>query len=173
MESEMSTLREALRELVAKLDEIEAHPSFQSIWFDLANHGRPYTGPNYKAELEVARAALAVEHGADQPEGGLTPEQWRQYLQQRKDFERQPEPPALTDREAHEKWVDDAYHEWRRRVLAAQPEPPAAPTYGQLMMALAVIRELTGTQQKDLDATIAAVKAALSAQPTTTRQETP
>lgn len=45
------------------------------------------------------------------------------------------------------------------------PAPEGEPTTGQLLMGLAIIRELTGTQQQDLKATIEAVRKALAATP--------
>jgi hypothetical protein len=48
----------ALANLVAKLDEINAHPAFQSVFTMAAIHGAEYQGPNYSDALERARAAL-------------------------------------------------------------------------------------------------------------------
>jgi hypothetical protein len=45
--------------LVAKLDEINAHPAFQSVFAMAAIHGAEYRGPNYSDALEHARATLA------------------------------------------------------------------------------------------------------------------
>jgi hypothetical protein len=93
--------------------------------------------------------------------------------------------PLSQEREAH-----DAARRWKRSLTALAvhpacpaiastppaPEAPAVPApqvtpdqarceVGEFLMALAVIRELTGTQQQDLDATINAVRAALATPP--------
>lgn len=52
-------LRNALEQLLAKLDAIEAHPEFKSVFTLHMIHGGRYAGPNWKDEYEAARAALA------------------------------------------------------------------------------------------------------------------
>lgn len=56
----MSEVEAALRALVSRLDEIHADPAFKSVWLINQLHAGPYRGPTYVAELERARAALAV-----------------------------------------------------------------------------------------------------------------
>lgn len=48
----------AAKALVARLDMIEADDRYQSVWLHAYNHGLPYTGPTYEAELQALRAAL-------------------------------------------------------------------------------------------------------------------
>lgn len=52
-------IREALRELVAKLEQIQASPEYGGIWCFLEAHGVRYKGPNWADALDNARAALA------------------------------------------------------------------------------------------------------------------
>lgn len=47
--------------LTAKLVSIEADPQFDGIWPYLHIHGFVYTGPNWKDELERARAIFNTE----------------------------------------------------------------------------------------------------------------
>ncbi len=54
----MTEPQTALRNLVAALDAIEAHPDWHNVWTIANAHGARYTGPTYKAELEAARAVL-------------------------------------------------------------------------------------------------------------------
>ena len=49
---------DAARALVEKLHAIHAHPAYQAVWFHVHNHGAPYTGPKYEAELAALEAAL-------------------------------------------------------------------------------------------------------------------
>jgi hypothetical protein len=51
-------LEKAAQALADKLQEIEEHPSFQSVWTIAAVHGCPYTGPNYSIELKALRSEL-------------------------------------------------------------------------------------------------------------------
>ena len=52
-------MREALTALVAKIEAIEADPSFNGLFTLGFAHGAKYTGPDWEAELKAARAALA------------------------------------------------------------------------------------------------------------------
>jgi len=45
-------LIDAAKALVDKLKLINANREFNSVWVFMANHGCPYTGPNYKQELD-------------------------------------------------------------------------------------------------------------------------
>jgi hypothetical protein len=58
---------ELLRRLVARLDEVHAHPRYQSVWKVSYLHGNPYDGPTYTAEIDAARAYLAANAA---PDGG-------------------------------------------------------------------------------------------------------
>ena len=51
-------VREQAQALCEKLDEIMAHPSYQSVFTQAHNHGFPYSGPTWEKELNVLRAAL-------------------------------------------------------------------------------------------------------------------
>lgn len=51
-------LRKALVELAAKLDAIEKHPRYQSVWTSAHMHGFTYDGPNWEQELIRAKALL-------------------------------------------------------------------------------------------------------------------
>jgi hypothetical protein len=53
----------ALRALVEKLDEINAHPAFKSVWTLHHVHGGVYDGPNWVTELERAKKALEALKG--------------------------------------------------------------------------------------------------------------
>ena len=53
-------MREALGDLVAKLDEIAGDWQHQSVWVMHYAHGGEYTGPTYEAELEFARGVLGA-----------------------------------------------------------------------------------------------------------------
>lgn len=55
-EAALARVREALRNLVAKLDAIEPHVS--NVCAIAQVHGVPYTGPNWADEIAAARAAL-------------------------------------------------------------------------------------------------------------------
>ena len=52
------TAREALQNLVERLDEIHAHPEFKSVWTMYAVHGGQYRGPTWVDALEAARVVL-------------------------------------------------------------------------------------------------------------------
>ena len=54
---------DALRGLVDRLDEISAHPAFQSVWTLHHVHGGVYDGPNWVEALERARKALEEAGG--------------------------------------------------------------------------------------------------------------
>lgn len=44
--------------LIDKIDEIHENDSYKSVWTVAQIHHHPYTGPNYKDELKLLRAAL-------------------------------------------------------------------------------------------------------------------
>ena len=52
---------EALKRLVEKLEKIEESDEYRGVWAHYLVHGFKYRGPNYKVELEQARAAIAAE----------------------------------------------------------------------------------------------------------------
>jgi hypothetical protein len=52
-------MREALADLVNVLDKIHADPNYQAVWQLNQLHHGPYCGPQYDAELNRARKALA------------------------------------------------------------------------------------------------------------------
>lgn len=56
---ELERVREALKGLVDRLDEIHADPVYKSVWTVNQIHAGPYTGPTYVEALARARAALA------------------------------------------------------------------------------------------------------------------
>lgn len=49
---------EALKALVVKLKQIEAHPSYRSVWVLADSHGFKYDGPNWKEEVDQAKVLL-------------------------------------------------------------------------------------------------------------------
>lgn len=51
-------IQKVLKNLVEKLDLIDNDPSMQGIYSIAFVHGYRYTGPNYKEELDAARALL-------------------------------------------------------------------------------------------------------------------
>lgn len=58
---------EALRNLVARLDEVHADKRYESVWAVSQLHVGPYSGPTYTDALNAARAALASTTA--EPEG--------------------------------------------------------------------------------------------------------
>ncbi len=52
--------RKALSDLVKQLDAIHADERYRAVWTMYMVHGGNYVGPKYEAELEAARAALAM-----------------------------------------------------------------------------------------------------------------
>lgn len=54
----MGDVTAAARDLVAKLELIEEHPRFRSVWTVARLHGALYDGPNYAAELAALKRAL-------------------------------------------------------------------------------------------------------------------
>ncbi len=61
-QAQIDTLTGALGALVAKLDQINADPSMQSVFAMAAIRGAEYMGPTYERELEAAKAVLGDEH---------------------------------------------------------------------------------------------------------------
>lgn len=57
----------ALECLVAKLTAVEADESFQGIWGLLHAHGYQYSGPDWRDDLAIARAALACRTARNRP----------------------------------------------------------------------------------------------------------
>jgi hypothetical protein len=55
-----SDIRHAAQTLSDRLHAIHNDPQYKAVWVDVANHGRPYTGPNYEKELADLDAALAL-----------------------------------------------------------------------------------------------------------------
>lgn len=51
---------QALRALVDRIDEINKHPDFHSVFFSAYVHGVKYTGPTWNEPLTNAKAALAA-----------------------------------------------------------------------------------------------------------------
>lgn len=56
VKKERDALRDKLRDLVDKLDEVE--PAITNAFLLEHIHGRPYNGPTYAAELKAARTLL-------------------------------------------------------------------------------------------------------------------
>ena len=54
----VAKLEAALKGLVERLDEINAHPEFKSVWTLHYVHGGRYGGPSWVEPLEAARIAL-------------------------------------------------------------------------------------------------------------------
>lgn len=61
----LEALREALRGLVRRLDEIHADGRYKAVWEISQLHVGPYIGPTYVEALNAARAALAA--GRNEP----------------------------------------------------------------------------------------------------------
>ena len=59
-----SPYKQALQNLVAKLEQIHADPQYQSVWTLSMIHGAHYSGPTYEAELNAAKRVLADPPGA-------------------------------------------------------------------------------------------------------------
>lgn len=53
-------VRQAARALVDKLELIHADGQYMGVWTSYMIHGGNYTGPNYSAELEALKSALAA-----------------------------------------------------------------------------------------------------------------
>jgi len=54
-------LVEAAKDLLNKMDLIEADEGFKSVWSLAMIHGQPYTGPTYEMELQELRDSLATK----------------------------------------------------------------------------------------------------------------
>ena len=59
LRARVAKLEAALGGLVERLDEINAHPEFKSVWTLHHVHGGRYSGPNWVEPLEAARAVLS------------------------------------------------------------------------------------------------------------------
>jgi hypothetical protein len=60
--AEYRAIKPAAKELITKLGTIHANEEYKSVWVLAANHGNPYTGPNYQKELGVLAEALTAPH---------------------------------------------------------------------------------------------------------------
>ena len=57
--SDLRAVERAAEALLARLDEVEAHPSYQGVWTFARARGYRYEGPGCDGEVEALRAALA------------------------------------------------------------------------------------------------------------------
>lgn len=59
--AEKNALRDAAEKLIAKLDVVHAHPAYSGVWGFAQSHFGPYTGPQYKDELDALREAVNAD----------------------------------------------------------------------------------------------------------------
>jgi hypothetical protein len=58
MPTDREAIKQALVNLVTKIDEVFAHDSYRGVWVMAHVHGYTYNGPTFEAELNAAKAAL-------------------------------------------------------------------------------------------------------------------
>ena len=62
--AEYVKVRDALKQLIDRLDQVHADPAYKSVWTQYHNHGGRYAGPTYTEAL--AKARKVVEGAEDE-----------------------------------------------------------------------------------------------------------